>query len=269
MTASAVPENDLLTLIPTIRSGVDDAAELVNWLVSGVDTVLRELPPELVSGVRQGVADLQRQFDDVTGRLRHALEQAGDPAALRAAGAAWADAIGGTASNLVGFAIEGSTRADNRWKGMAAEAYRGALWPQRLALTAVKTTGDAIDAALNELARAIVEFWRDVEIALILLVLGLASAVAAAVSTAAGGPLTFPVAVVAAAAALNAFGIALTSSMTMFSDLANENSVRTAELHGRLSDNSGFEGENWPRPTTEDFSDGSLTDGDDTDWHLK
>ncbi|OZM76979.1 hypothetical protein [Pseudonocardia sp. MH-G8] len=269
MTASDAPENDLLTLVPAIHSGIEDAAELVHWLVRGVDTVLRELPPELVGGVRQGVADLQRQFDDMIGRLRHALEQAGDPAALRAAGTAWANTIGGTASNLVGLAIEGSTRADDSWKGLAADAYRGALWPQRLALTAVKTTGDAIDAALNELARAIVEFWRDVEIALILLVLGLASAVAAAVSTAAGGPLTFPIAVVAAAAALNAFGIALTNSMTMFSDLANENSVRTAELHRRLNDNSGFEGENWPNPTAERYSDGSLTDGDDTGWHLK
>jgi hypothetical protein len=269
MTASDAHENDLLTLIPTIRSGADDAAELVNWLVTGVDTVLRELPPELVGGVRQGVADLQRQFDDTIGRLRHSLEQAGDPAALRAAGAAWATTIGGTASDLAGLAIEGSTRADDRWKGSAADAYRNALRPQRLALTAVKTTGDAIDAVLNELARAIVEFWRDVEIALILLVLGLASAVAAAVATAAGGPLTFPVAVVAAAAALNAFGIALTTSMTIFSDLAHENSVRSAELDRRFRDNSGFEGENWPIPTTEPFSDGSLTDGDDTAWHLK
>jgi hypothetical protein len=269
MTASHAPDNHLLALIPTIRSGVEDAAELVDWLVRGADAVLRELPPELVGGVRQGVADLQRQFDDTIGRLRRALEQAGDPAALRAAGAAWVDTIGGPASNLVGLAIDGSTRADNRWKGLAADAYSNALWPQRLALTAVKTTSDAIDAVLNELARAIVEFWRDVEIALILLVLGLASTVAAAVSTAAGGPLGIPVAVVTAAAALNAFGIAVTNSMTTFSDLANENSVRTAELHGRLSDNSGFEGENWPRPTTEDFNDGSLTDGDDTDWHLK
>jgi hypothetical protein len=263
VTASYAPE-DMLSVVPTIRSGVEEAAELVNGIISGVDSVLRELPPELVGGVRDGVAGVRRLFEDVIGQLRRALDEAGDPAALRAAGAAWAGEIGAVASNLSGLAVEGSTQAARHWTGPAAEAYRRALRPQYLALTAVKTTGDAIDTVLNALARAIVEFWRDVEVALIALLVGLTAAVLPAVV-----PLTTIGAIATAAACLTAFGVAVNSALTMFTDLANESSVRTAEIRRRLHDGTGFHRGSWPVSAAEDFSDGSATDGDPTEWNLR
>ncbi|MHA6628824.1 hypothetical protein ACU61A_25570 [Pseudonocardia sichuanensis] len=263
MTASYAPE-DLLSVVPTIRSGVEEAAGLVNGIISGVDSVLRELPPELVGGVRDGVAEVRRLFEDVIGQLRRALDEAGDPAALRAAGEAWVGEIGGVASNLSALAVEGSTQAAHHWTGPAAEAYHRALRPQYLALDAVKTTGYAIDTVLNALARAVVEFWMDIEVALIALLIGLAAAALPAVV-----PLTTAAAIAAAAASLIAFGTAVNSAITMFTDLANETSVRTAELGRRVHDGTGFVQGSWPVSAAEEFSDASLTDGDPTEWNLR
>lgn len=40
-------------------------------------------------------------------------------------------------------------------------------------------------------------------------------------------------------------------------------------LNKKIANNDAFPNGRWPRSTTTDLSDGSLTDGDDTDWHLR
>lgn len=264
MTASpATDPGEVLRLIDDLRTGLDEAAALVNGIISGVDSALGALPPELTRGIRDGVAGLRRVFDDSVTDLRRALDQAGDPVALRAAGAVWAVDIGGDVSGLAGLATENTTRADNHWTGDAADAYRSTLLPQRLAITTVKTTGDKIDTVLNELANSIIDFWANVMGAVLTLLAGLVAAMAVA-----AGGLTAPAAVAMAATALGAFTNAVVSQIPMFTEITNAIAVQTLELVKISVDDAAFPGGAWPPARATDKNDGSITDGDDTDWHI-
>ncbi|GAA5109795.1 hypothetical protein [Pseudonocardia adelaidensis] len=255
---------EMLGLVAELRSGLDEAAELINGIVDGIDSVLATLPDGQGDGIRDAVTGFRRMFDDTVTELGRALDRAGDPVALRATGAVWAVDIGGGVSGLAGLATENTTRADNHWTGDAAEAYLDTLLPQRLAITAVTTTGDRIDAVLNELANAIIDFWKNVEAAVITLLAGLVAA--GAVAT---GGLTVVVAVGMAAAALNLFSASVVSQISMFTELGNAISIRTRELVAVRADDTAFPGGRWPSAVATDLNDGSITDGDDTDWHVE
>lgn len=261
-TSHTIDSAGMLRTIDAVHFGLDEASGLVNRIFDGVDSVLGLLAPEQVGGVRDGAADLRRTFDHTVADLGRALDRAGDPEALRAAGAAWAG-IGSIVSDLSGLATENGIRADNHWTGDAADAYLATLLPQRLALGDVKTTSDKVDIILNELANAIVNFWKEVEGALLTLVTSLAVALAAVFEI-----ITIPVAIGIAAGALVAFKDAVTSQITMFTELNNQISIRGSELGQRLNDNTNFRGGTWPPAAAGDLSDGSTTDGDDTDWHI-
>lgn len=264
MTAShATDPGEMLGLIATLRSALDEASDLVNGIIDGVDSVLATLPADAVGGVRDGVAGFRRTFDETVDELGRALARAGDPVALRAAGSAWAVDIGGNVSGLAGLATENMTRADNHWTGDAADAYRNTLTPQRLAITAVKTTGDKIDAVLNELANAIMAFWKNVLGTILTLLTGLVAALAVA-----AGGITAVAAVAIAAGALVVFKDSVVSQITMFTDIGNAMSIQTRELIAIHADDTAFYRGDWPPAVASDMNDGSVTDGDDTDWHL-
>ena len=61
----------------------------------------------------------------------------------------------------------------------------------------------------------------------------------------------------------------MVSQINMFTELSNQVSIRTSELEQRLKDNTDFRNGAWPPATTSDMNDGSVTDGDDTDWHIE
>lgn len=113
--------------------------------------------------------------------IGHFFTEPGVPWTLYAHGHDWVPQIGGPASALVAAASADGMRADDRWQGVAATAYRNTLPRQAGVLAAVSRC-----AAIDQL-------------------------------------------------------------------LANDNA---------------FPGGHWPRPSI-DLSDGSITDGDGTDWHIK
>ena len=273
MTASFAPDGDLPGVINGIRSGIDQAAELVNAIINGVNAVLSEMAPEVSGPVVTEAAKFQLQFNDTVTEIGHALSNVGDPAALRAAGSAWANDIGSTASNFAGFANASVTRADNYWTGKAAEHYTDALLPQRLALTDVKTIGNEIDTILNDLANAIFNFAISVGVTVAGLVASLAVAAASVASVIAA-----PLAVVLGGGAVAALSAGIIGLINSLKDIVSDVNTRTAELNRRVSDNTNFHNGAWPNATKErmgdgsireTLSDGSITDGDDTDWHIK
>jgi hypothetical protein len=264
---------DLPAILGPIRAGVDQGADLVNAIDTGIRSVLSQLPPEIVGGVLEGLTGLRQSFDDIVTKLGEILSYGGDPAALRAAGTAWATEIGGAAGALAGLATLDATVADNHWKGDAADAYRDALPPQQLALTMMKTAGDEVDATLVELANQIMNFWIKVALAFATLVASLLAAAASA----AGGPVTAPLGLAAAGAGLGIFVSLLNEVIKALTDITNEGHKRAHELGRRLDNDAPFRGGGWPLSTdnpsdsiiTGISRDGSITDTDDTDWHLK
>ena len=58
---------------------------------------------------------------------------------------------------------------------------------------------------------------------------------------------------------------AVTDLATITTDIRDQ----AAGLQRRLANDTAFPAGRWPRSTTPISGDGSISDGDDTDWHLK
>lgn len=263
MTAPPAPPIDEFSgVFSAVQDGIGTVTDAVNAIIDGINSVLHLLPPGFpVDGIRSGVEDLRRIFNEKITELNGLLAYGGDPDGLRAVGSAWANDIGATTSRLAGYSTLNGVRSDDYWTGMAADAYRNTLIPQNTALT---TIGDEIDSTLNDLAVAITTFWVSVLAALTTLEVGLIAAVASATSVIAS-----PAAPGFAIASFVLFGAALVSALVAFNAIANDTANRSAELERRLSNDTAFTGGSWPRSTTPISGDGSITDGDNTDWHLE
>jgi hypothetical protein len=243
---------ELHTALAHVRSGVDRAAAQVDEVAAGVS-------PDLAAA-----KDLHRNFAGVTARMDTMLQAAGDPGALRRAGAAWVDDIAGPVSRLAGVVSPNLMESDDRWTGIAADAYRNTLPAQQAALVAIHACAVEVDVALNDLATAIVKFWVSVAVACLGLVVALAGAVAS-VATVVGASAGLELAI----AGLSALVTAGTAALSSLTDITTDTAANAAALERRLSDSTAFPLGAWPRSTTEIGSDGSITDGDDTDWHAR
>lgn len=258
-------DGDFPALISEIHFGVTTVNDTVTGIIHHAQSALRMLPPTIPSDPTLiGLAELQRASNEVLAGIADVLNQAGDPGHLRATGATWANDIGATTSRLAGFATLNGVRVDDHWTGTAADAYRNTLIPQTNALTAIKTTGDELDATLNDLANGIRDFWSAVSSALIALGVALLAAAATAATM-----ITAPVGAGIGIAALVACGNAVNDARDAFVQVTNDTSSRAAEIQRRLTNDTAFPSGAWPRAVTPISSDGSITDGDDTDWHLR
>jgi uncharacterized protein YukE len=172
--------------------------------------------------------------------------------------------IAGKISNLVSKATLDETRVDDAWQGPAADAYKNTLPRQKESLSKMVTFAQSIDDALTKTAVAIGALWLAILTAFISAVVEYLAESAAA-STGVGAP-----AAAAGAAASTAKLLALVSAaLDLFFVFIVANTLPTLkDLRQDLMDNSSFPDGHWPRSTT-DFSDGSLSDGDTTDWHLR
>jgi hypothetical protein len=87
----------------------------------------------------------------------------------------------------------------------------------------------------------------------------------AAASTGVGAP---PAAAGAAASTAKLLAV-VSAALDLFFVFIVANTLPVLkELRQNLNDNASFPDGRWPRSTT-DFSDGSLSDGDSTDWHVR
>ena len=255
---------DLATTLAAVRDTAGEAQRAVDTVIAAGEAALTVLPGMFGDELREALARLRRMFDEAMRDLAALMAQAGSPTALRAAGAVWSGEIGGMVSRLAGLATLNGIRADDHWSGVAAEAYRNTLPAQQSALTTVKAVGDEIDTTLNDLASAIIRFWLAVAVALVGFVVAVASAVATA-STVVGAPVGVTIAIAAVGATAVAVNEALTDLTTITTDIRDQ----AAGLQRRLSNDTAFPAGGWPRSTTPISGDGSISDGDDTDWHLK
>ena len=235
---------EFTALLADVRGSLDEAARHVDALGHAVETVIAALPPA-AAGTRVQVIDLHRNHRAIAQQLGGLQLAGGDPAALRAAGAAWVGEVAAPVSGLVAVATDAVLSTDDQWTGVAADAYRGALRAQQSALAAIVTTCQDVDATLDDLASAITTFWLAVATACLGLVLALAGALGTA-ATAVGAPAAAGIAL-AGVGALVAAGDEALSGLTKITTLA---AARSAGLHRRLVDSSAFPHGAWPRSTT-------------------
>ncbi len=233
---------ELAPVLDDVRAALAEAAGYVDRICCGVETVLAAAPAGV--GAAAEVSGLRAAFADVTADLGAMLVAPGDPAVLRAAGRAWVDEVGAPVSRLVGVASDDAQETDDRWTGVAADAYRAVLPAQRTALAAIVALCQEIDDALNVLAAAIMKFWVAVATACLGLVLALAGALGSAAPVV--GP---PVAGAIALAGVTALVTAGSSALSGLSEITLTAADRSAALARRLADSTAFPHGAWPRST--------------------
>lgn len=189
----------------------------------------------------------------------------GRPWDLWSAGNDWSGGpVAGKVSDLVGKATLDETRVDDAWQGPAADAYKNTLPRQKEALSKVVTFAQQIDDALTKMAIAIGALWLAILGAILSAVIELIAESAAA-STVVGAP---PAAAGFAASTAKLLAIVSAALAAFFAFIVANTVPVMKSLHQNLYDDTAFPGGKWPRSTT-DFSDGSLSDGDTTDWHVR
>jgi hypothetical protein len=173
----------------------------------------------------------------------------------------WSD-IGARVGGHQGDITFDGVKADEKWEGEAARTYREMLPRQKEAVVAYQAGCNDMHNVLRNVAIGIIAFWVALAIAVIVYLVELAAAAAATT------PPATPAAPVIAGIASTKFIAILGGLVTALSALFGAAMTQTGTLNNRLDDGV-FEKGQWPKTTTADFADGSVADGDPTDWRIK
>jgi len=264
VTGHPMPPGEFADVLRRIEETMRRAEDEMRRLVDNVQDALDWVGP-FASGVRDVLAKMWELFRRFNEELWKFFAQPGVPWTLWSHGNDWSgEPIGGRVSQLVAKATLDEIRVDDVWQGPAAEAYRNTLSRQKDALATLKASADLIDDVLTKVAIAIGGLWLTLLAGILSFALELIAEAGAAATVvgapaAAGGGLASVVKVLAwvsgTAAAFYAF-------------FGNDALMGAKDLHQQLHNSSAYPDGHWPRSTA-DMSDGSLSDGDGTDWRLK
>lgn len=262
MPVSAAQEAQIIQKINDCLAKIESKADelvanvngfLSNWAVPGF------IKDKVRAATTWLIEQLRRAFDAVAEIVTHM----GSPATLWATADAWSRQVGGPVSNVSGDADPAQSQALQDWTGQAATAYSTTLGPQRKAIDAVKSTfADPISSQLSAVARAIWVFWGAVVVALAALVACMIGAVASSATI-----LGLPAAPFIAGAGALAFCAAL---LVGGENLRSQCSDSNTTLTQKLADDSALRGGVWPPAVAAaQLSDGSMSDGNDSGWHVR
>ena len=249
-----------------VDNGLRELERIVKRIVADCERLLAWLGP-LAQQVKQLLERLtalvRRAFDEV----RKFVETPGDPMRLWQAADGWTDDVALHAGNPVGTLTADFMHGDDRWQGPAATAYRGTLPPQKAALEQTQTIANQIGESLHDIALRIVAFWVGLAMAIVSLVAEMVAA-AALTATVAGAP----VGLSAAAVATSKFLSIMASLVLAFTAVLTSSLDAQRRFSRQLNDNAAFAGPpsgHWPVSTTATLNDGSMSDGDGSDWRLQ
>jgi hypothetical protein len=248
-----------------LEDGLRELARVARQIIVNCKDLLRWLGP-LAAQVEQMLARFGELMRRIFSELGKFMTRPGHPAVLWTDGDRWITEVGIHAGNRVGTLTPDFMHSDDRWKGSAADAYLRALPPQKLALEKVQAVSNQLGDSLHEIAVAVGTFWVAVAAAVTSFLAELLGAsgvtatgvgVAVGVAAAVASALKFTTAFATLAGGLTAFlGISLRAQ---------------TQLDRELADNAPFAGPpagHWPASTSTDLNDGSMSDGNDSDWHL-
>jgi hypothetical protein len=252
-------------LVAHVERALAEIRRVADHLIATCGTWLGLLGP-LADALRRDLAELAAQVQRVLDTVGEMIRDPGDPVGLWRAGEAWTGQVSPHAGNLVGTLTAAYLRADDAWKGPAATAYLDTLPAQKDAAAALHEVTGRIGVTLQETAMTIAGFW----IGLLAGALGLLAQLVMAAAGAATGVGAPPAAAVALAA--TARFLAVVAALTVATvAVLREISANQTTLGLALADNAAFPGPPagaWPVSTTDRLSDGSMTDGDGSDWQL-
>lgn len=244
-------------LVEELRRTWDSIVSAVNRALSAVPALLQHF----VEPIRRAFEWAAAKVSEVFTQMYEFLTDRGSSAAIRAAGEQWNTQVGARASTQAGLLVKESLETDNQWQGMAAERYGEVVTQQNKALNQVKTITDTVQTTLNEVASALGAFWTGYAIATGAYVVSMAGCIVGAATVVAA----VPALVAAAGFSATYIGAALTLAMTC----RNALDEKKVKFDQQTTFSGTFAGQQWPSATAEQVSDGSVRDGDGSDWTPK
>jgi hypothetical protein len=262
--AVAMSDGEFQGLLGRVEDGLRRAEAACQSIFNHINSWIGWLGP-FASGIRSALHKIGELLTDLFREIGKFFTQPGVPWTLWAHGNDWSgDPIGGRVSKLISKSTLDEVRADDVWQGPAADAYKNTLPRQKEALAAIKTAADLIDGVLAKVALAIGAFWIAIAALILSLVVEL-TVESGAAATGVGAPAAAAGAGISLAKALALLGAA---GSALYAFLANAALSSMKDLHQQIFNDSAYPDGHWPRSTS-DLSDGSLSDGDTTDWRMR
>jgi hypothetical protein len=174
----------------------------------------------------------------------------------------WQD-VRGVATGVVGNLRPEALSVNRHWKGPANDAYAKAIKPQSDASAKVGTIAERAATSLTVCAAAGLAFYVAIGVIVVKFIVAAVAAIAAL------GSVVFSwagLALIVEEAGVNTgMIIAAVAALTA---LLGAQASQMAVLHGESIDNSVFPGGQWPKSTSDSFSDATVLDGD-ADWSMQ
>ncbi|MGP4019342.1 hypothetical protein [Saccharopolyspora sp. 5N708] len=226
--------------------------------INGVLSWVPEAFAHLIEPIQRGMEVVNQKVQEFWDRVQQWRQQPGDATVLRVKSEIWASAVANPIGDVAGDVALEKLDANVDWTGRAAEAYKAIVPAQADGLTGVKDLALQIRNSLNSLANALDAFNMAMIIAVGVFIVGAVGAIAAACTVAGAGA---AVGAIASAAGVS-IGLVTTAivAMNSYFDVIE---VEQIALQQKIHD----VGSAWSRSDRE-FSDGSVRDGDGTDWRV-
>lgn len=212
-----------------------------NELVGAINDVLSWVPWGLgwaADKVRDAFGYLEEKWNQFWDATTLIFGNMGDLGAVEAVGQQWSSDLGSPVSQEVGNVDRALLRADDHWKGQAAEAYFPKAQLHKTAMEKLQGFTDTAADALDGVRAGLVKFYAGLVVALGALVGGLVAALASS-ATIFGIPAGI---FIFAAACLAAEGSFFAGGLLLKSDC---NSAQS-KLNRKLGELTGFPDGAWP-----------------------
>lgn len=248
--------------VDAVRGGLDDLGVKIDEVVAVANAAAAVAPPVFREMIIWAGEELVRLARSVWDQILELLKGAAAPVNMIFYALEWND-VKGAASTVQGVVRFEQLAVDDHWQGGAAESYKFAIKPQSDAAGRIGTLAGSAGEALGVCAGLGLAFYVALGAIIVKFVAAMAVAIVAlgsAVFSWAGVLLVIEEAGVNTSLIIGA--------VTTLTALLAAQAGKFATLRGEIADNSVFTGGQWPRSTTENYSDATVTDGD-AEWSFE
>lgn len=250
------------TTVAEINSKVKEIEQKIQEFFNQVNDSLSWVPSAL-DWVIKAVEDAMKVFNEKLQKfwaeIRKFFEWMGNVPSLRAKADQWENKVAQPLGEVAGDIALNKLRAPIEWEGRAAEAYKGVVPAQADGLSGLKMLARQVQSSLDSLANALTAFYVALAVALATFIVGLVGAVAAC-SSVVGTPIGAAEIAGVVGVVLSLITAATAAVVAFANSLATEQTSLTQKIHDV--------GNTWPKSALGDLSDGSVSDGDGSDWRV-
>ncbi|MER6993216.1 hypothetical protein ABT337_28860 [Saccharopolyspora hirsuta] len=248
-------------LVGQVDEKLQEVNQKIKEFYDKVNEVLAWVPEafaHLIEPIQRGLELVKQKNQEFWDRIQQAWNQPGNSTVLRIKAEMWASEVANPIGDIAGDVALHKLDANVEWTGRAAEAYKAIVPAQADGLTGLKDLALQIRNSLNNLANALDAFNLALIVAIVVYIVGLVGAIAAACTVVGIGAAIGAIATGAGVA----IGL-ITAAFTALNSYLDVIETEQTSLAQKIRD----VGNTWSR-SDRDLSDGSVSDGDGSDWRV-